>query len=220
MLCKVEVHFSPAKKHLRHGIAILFFCWEVRCFCLTIFLFKEDINISKDVLINEQIKLPEVRVIASDGTQLGLMHSDKANALATEQDLDLVMITAVSNPPVCKIMDYGKFKFEQSKKEKEAKKNQKIIEIKEIRLSGKRSRNLAIGEHDLQFKAKNAIKLLKEGNKLKLSIMMRGRQNANSDVGVDIINSFIEKISEAGVIEKSTAVEGRFITAVIVPKKK
>ena len=148
------------------------------------------------------------------------MSSEKANSLASEQELDLVLIADTAVPPVCRIMDYSKYKFDQAKKLKEAKKNQKILEVKEIRLSGKNSRNLAIGEHDLAFKAKNAIKFLNSGNKIKLSIMMRGRQMSNSDIGVEIVNKFIEMVSEAGVVEKPANVEGRFITAIVAPKKK
>lgn len=148
------------------------------------------------------------------------MSSEKANSLASEQELDLVLIAETAVPPVCRIMDYSKYKFDQAKKLKEAKKNQKILEVKEIRLSGKNSRNLAIGEHDLAFKAKNAIKFLNSGNKIKLSIMMRGRQMSNSDIGVEIVNKFIEMVSEAGVVEKPANVEGRFITAIVAPKKK
>ena len=148
------------------------------------------------------------------------MSSEKANALASEQELDLVLIAETAQPPVCRIMDYSKYKFDQAKKLKEAKKNQKILEVKEIRLSGKNSRNLAIGEHDLAFKAKNAIKFLNSGNKIKLSIMMRGRQMSNSEIGVEIVNKFIEMVSEAGVVEKPVNVEGRFITAIVAPKKK
>ena len=148
------------------------------------------------------------------------MSSAKANELANEQELDLVLIADSATPPVCRIMDYSKFKFDQAKKLKEAKKNQKILEVKEIRLSGKNSRNLAIGEHDLAFKAKNAIKFLNAGNKIKLSIMMRGRQMSNSDIGVEIVNKFIDMVSEAGAVEKPVSVEGRFITAIVAPKKK
>lgn len=148
------------------------------------------------------------------------MTSAKANELADKEELDLVLIAETAVPPVCRIMDYSKYKFDQAKKLKEAKKNQKVLEVKEIRLSGKNSRNLAIGDHDLAFKAKNAIKFLNSGNKIKLSIMMRGRQMSNSDIGVEIVNKFIEMVSEAGVVEKAVNVEGRFITAIVAPKKK
>ena len=148
------------------------------------------------------------------------MSAAKANELADEAELDLVLIAETAVPPVCKIMDYSKYKFDQAKKLKEAKKNQKILEIKEIRLAGKNSRNLAIGDHDLAFKAKNAIKFLNAGNKIKLSIMMRARQMSNSEIGVEIVNKFIDMVSEAGVVEKPANVEGRFITAIVGPKKK
>lgn len=170
--------------------------------------------------MNEQINFSEVRLVGSDGAQLGIVSGEKAKQLAEEAGLDLVLIAQTATPPVCKIMDYGKFKFEQSKKQKEARKNQKVVEIKEIRLSGRYSKNLAIGEHDLQFKAKNAIKFLEAGNKIKLSIMLKGRQVANSELGIEIINKFIEMILEAGVVEKAAKVEGRFITAIVAPKKK
>lgn len=140
----------------------------------------------------------------------------EANKLASEQALDLVKISPNSVPPVCRIMDYGKFRFELQKKEKEAKKNQKVIEVKEIRLQGKGSKNIAIGEHDIQFKAKNAIRFLKAGNKVKLSIMMKGRQNLQK--GIDLINYFIELLSEEGQKEKEPALEGRIISAIVAPK--
>ena len=138
--------------------------------------------------------------------------------MAGDAGLDLVKISPNTIPPVCKIMTYGKFKFELQKKEKEAKKNQKVIEIKEIRLQGRNSRNFAIGEHDIEFKAKNAIKFLKDGNKVKLSILMRGRQTAYSDKGIEIIENFATLLEEYGFKEKPIAIEGRSISVIIAPK--
>ncbi len=175
---------------------------------------------NKEVLINEKISAPEVRVITADGEQLGVMPTAKALEIAEERGLDLVLIAANSNPPVCKIIDYGKFKYEQTRREKEARKNQKVVEVKEIRLQGKAGRNMSIGEHDIAFKAKNANKFLQAGNKVKLSIMMKGREVANSQKGIEVVNSFIELLKENGEVEKPTGIEGRFIIAIVAPKKK
>lgn len=146
------------------------------------------------------------------------MSAMEANRLADEAGLDLVKISPNTNPPVCKIMDYGKFRFELQKREKEARKNQKVIEVKEIRLQGRNSRNFAIGEHDIEFKAKNAIKFLKDGNKVKLSILMRGRQAAYSEKGIEIIDNFAKLLEEYGQKEKPTGIEGRSISVIIAPK--
>ena len=168
--------------------------------------------------INEQIKDKEVRVIGPDGTMLGIMSAQEANRKATEEGLDLVKISPNAVPPVCKIIDYGKFRFEMQKKEKEQRKNQKVVEIKEIRLQGKNSRNFAIGEHDIEFKAKNAIKFLKDGNKVKLSILMRGRQQAYSEKGIEIIENFCTLLEEFGQKEKPVGIEGRSISVIVAPK--
>ena len=180
--------------------------------------FKEDTIIKIEHQINNQIRDKEVRVINYDGTQLGIMSSVEANKKAEELGFDLEKISPNAVPPVCKIMDYGKFKFELNKREKEAKKNQKIVEVKEIRLQGKNSRNFAIGEHDIEFKAKNAIKFLKSGNKVKLSILMRGRQTAYSEKGVEIIENFAKLLEEFGQKEKPIGIEGRSISVIIAPK--
>ena len=168
--------------------------------------------------INDEIRDREVRVIGPDGTQLGIMSAQEANRRADEEGLDLVKISPNTVPPVCKIMDYGKFKFELQKKEKEQRKNQKVVEVKEIRLQGKNSRNFAIGEHDIEFKAKNAIKFLKDGNKVKLSILMRGRQQAYSEKGIEIIENFCNLLEEYGQKEKPVGIEGRSISVIIAPK--
>ena len=141
------------------------------------------------------------------------MSSFEALRQAEEQDLDLVKIAANANPPVCKIMDYGKYRFETMKKQKEALKNQKVVEIKEIRLS------MTIDVGDLNVKAKQAQKFLQGGNKVKVSIRMRGRQNAHSSLGVDVMNRFFELVSTVGTMEKKPMFEGRNILMILAPLK-
>ena len=143
-------------------------------------------NISKDFSINDEIREKELRVIGSDGEQLGVISSAEAKRLAEEKDLDLVMISPNAAPPVCKIMDFGKFVYEQSKKEKEAKKKQKVLEVKEIRVTPN------IEEHDFGFKSKNARKFLQDGNKVKITVRFRGREVNNSKAGEMVLNKFIE----------------------------
>lgn len=161
-------------------------------------------NISKmNTQINGDIRDREVRVISADGQQLGIMSAREANRLAEEQNLDLVKVAPQAKPPVCKIMDYGKYRFEQTKREKEAKKNQHVIEIKEIRLS------LKIDKHDFDTKANRAIKFLQSGDKVKVSIRFRGREMAHQKNGYDVMNKFAEACSEYGNVEKKPKLEGR-----------
>ena len=167
----------------------------------------------KELLINEDIRDKEVRVIAADGTQLGVMDTREAQRLSIEQNLDLVKIAPQATPPVCRIMDYGKYRFEQAKREKEAKKNQKVIEIKEIRLS----LNIDVG--DLNTKVKQATKFLQEGNKLKVSIRFRGREMAHPEIGNEVMNRFAEAVSDYGVIEKQPKLEGRHMLMFIAAKQ-
>ena len=167
----------------------------------------------KELLINEDIRDKEVRVIAADGTQLGVMDTREAQRLSIEQNLDLVKIAPQATPPVCRIMDYSKYRFEQAKREKEAKKNQKVIEIKEIRLS----LNIDVG--DLNTKVKQATKFLQEGNKLKVSIRFRGREMAHPEIGNEVMNRFAEAVSDYGVIEKQPKLEGRHMLMFIAAKQ-
>ena len=167
----------------------------------------------KELLINEDIRDKEVRVIAADGTQLGVMDTREAQRLSIEQNLDLVKIAPQATPPVCRIMDYGKYRFEQAKREKEAKKNQKVIEIKEIRLS----LNIDVG--DLNTKVKQATKFLQEGNKLKVSIRFRGREMAHPEIGNEVMNRFAEAVSDYRVIEKQPKLEGRHMLMFIAAKQ-
>ena len=167
---------------------------------------------SKELAINEGIKFKEVRVIDADGSQLGILPIAKALDAAYAKDLDLVNISPNAVPPVCKIMDYGKYRFEQAKREKEAKKNQKTFEIKEIRLG------LSIDTHDFETKGNHAIRFLKDGDKVKVSIRFRGREMAHTDNGIVIMQRFAEACSEIGSVEKPAKLEGRSMLMFLVPK--
>lgn len=170
-------------------------------------------TINKKYVINEDIREKEIRVIGSDGSQLGILSSREALKMAEEAELDLVMISPSAKPPVCKIMDVGKFIYEQAKKEKEAKKNQKVISIKEVRVS------LTIEEHDIAIKAKNAMKFLKDGDKVKITVRFRGREMELSHMGAKILENFIKKLEDVSVVEKPIKREGRNMTVVLGPKK-
>ena len=163
--------------------------------------------------MNGEIRDREIRVISETGEMLGVMSPREAMRLAEEADLDLVKISPNAVPPVCKIMDYGKFKFEQAKKEKENRKNQKVVEIKEVQLS------MTIDVGDLAVKAKQATKFLGEGNKVKVSIRLRGRQMAHANLGRDVMNNFFEGLKDIAVIEKPINMEGRNIIMILGPKK-
>lgn len=167
---------------------------------------------SKELLVNEEIRVPEVRVISDDGVQLGIMSSAQALEKAASQDLDLIMIAPKATPPVCKIMDYGKYRFEQAKREKEAKKNQRIVEIKEIRLS------LNIDTHDFETKLNHAKKFIAGGDKVKVSIRFRGRELGHPEMGTEIMNSFSEAMSEVAVVERAAKFEGRNMFMFLAPK--
>ncbi len=167
---------------------------------------------SKELAINEGIKFKEVRVIDSDGSQLGILPIDKAIETAYSKDLDLVNISPNANPPVCKVMDYGKYRFEQAKREKEAKKNQKTFEIKEIRLG------LSIDTHDFETKGNHALRFLKEGNKVKVSIRFRGRELGHPEIGYDTMKRFAEYCDEVSVVEKAAKMEGRNMLMFLAPK--
>ncbi|QXM06356.1 translation initiation factor IF-3 [Crassaminicella indica] len=168
--------------------------------------------IIKELEINEEIRDREVRLIDMDGTQLGVISGKKALEIAMQKRLDLVKIAPQAKPPVCKIMDYGKYKFEQSKKEKEAKKKQKVINVKEVRLS------LNIEQHDLGVKANNAIKFLSKGDKVKVTLRFKGREMGYSKLGYDVMDKFAQLISEVGTVEKKPNLEGRNMTMFLAPK--
>ena len=151
-------------------------------------------------------------MIDTDGTMLGVMPTEKAMELATEKKLDLVNISPNAKPPVCKILDYGKYRYELQKKEKEARKKQKTTQVKEIRLS------TFIEEHDVQVKANTASKFLKDGDKVKVSLRFRGRERDYKDKGMAVMQSFAEIVSEVGIVEKKPVFEGRSLTMVLGPK--
>lgn len=164
-------------------------------------------------MINEDIREKELRVIDSNGDQLGIISTRQALELAESKQLDLVMIAPQAKPPVCKVMDYGKFLYEEQKREKEARKKQKVILIKEIRISP------TIEEHDLNVKAKNAEKFLKDGDKVKVTVRFRGREADYSHFGKQLLDTFFEKVKEEGLIEKEAKLEGRNMILIIAPKK-
>lgn len=163
--------------------------------------------------INEEIRDKEVRLIDAGGEQLGIMSAQKALEVAIERGMDLVKIAPQAQPPVCRIMDYGKFRFEQAKKEKEARKNQRIIEIKEIRLSAK------IDVHDFEVKAKAAQKFLKNGDKVKVSVRFRGREMAHTSIGLNVLKRFAETCAEFSTVEKEPKLEGRQMLMFLAPLK-
>ncbi|NMA64717.1 MAG: translation initiation factor IF-3 [Clostridiaceae bacterium] len=166
------------------------------------------------VQINSAIRDKEVRLIDVDGTMIGIVSAREAQLKANERELDLVKISPNANPPVCKIMDYGKYLYEKNKREKEAKKKQTIIEVKEIRLSPK------IEEHDFGFKVKNAVKFLEDGDKVKVSIRFRGREIAYADLGKEVMKKFADTLKEYGKVERPPVMEGRSMSMIIVPNKK
>ena len=165
-----------------------------------------------DHQINEEIRDKEVRLIGADSEQLGVVPIAKAQQLAREKDLDLVKIAPKAEPPVCRVMDYGKFRFEQAKKEKEAKKHQKIVELKEIRLSP------GIDAHDLNFKLRNAQRFLEDGDKVKVSIRFRGREMAHTTIGETQMHRFAEGLASYGVVEKACKLDGRNMTMFLAPR--
>ena len=166
-----------------------------------------------ELMINEQIRDKEVRVIGEDGQQLGIMSSKEAQALADEAGLDLIKIAPTAKPPVCKIADYGKFRYEQARREKEAKKKQKVIEVKEIRLSPN------IDTNDLNTKSNNARKFLSKGDKVKVSLRFRGREMAHMNSSKHILDDFAESLSDIALIDKAPKVEGRSMTMYLTEKR-
>ncbi len=167
---------------------------------------------SKGLQINEEIRDKELRLIDSDGSQLGVVSLSQALNLASEKNLDLVKIAPQAKPVVCKIMDYGKYRFEQAKREKESKKNQRIMTLKEIRLS------LNIDTHDFNTKLKHASKFISGGNKVKVSIRFRGREMGHPELGVDIMNRFAQECSEFANVEKPAKLDGRNMLMFLAPK--
>ena len=178
----------------------LFFDW--RCFGIS--------NVTHQ--LNEEIRDKEIRLIGDTGEQLGIMSAAEALNIAEERGLDLVKISPQAQPPVCKLMNYGKFKFEQSKREKEAKKNQHVVEIKEIRMSP------GIDVGDFNTKLKNAQKFLADGNRVKVSVRFRGREMAHTEIGRDLLTKFAEQCAEVATMDKAAKMEGRSMTMFLSPK--
>ena len=189
----------------------------MRKFSVCIFLFWRyktiKPNSSKDMLINEDIKVPEVRVIGPDNEQVGIMKIDDARAFAYNNGVDLVLIAANANPPVCRAVDYGKFCFERDKREKEAKKKQVIVKVKEVQLSCR------IEQHDFDTRVNHAKKFLAEGNKVKVVIRFKGREMSHKELGDEVIAKFQEACRDSGVAEKKAVQEGRFLSIVLSPVK-
>jgi translation initiation factor IF-3 len=187
-------------------------------FCKTI-IFTEVITIAAQkstktqYRINEDIKVPEIRLIGSDGIVVGIMPVEEALKLSQAAGLDLVEISPNATPPVCKIIDYGKFMFEITKREKEAKKKQKTVELKEVWLK------MGIDEHDINFKIKNACKFLEEGDKVKVSLSFRGREMTRTQMGAEVLDKFTQACSEYGTAEKAPKLEGRHMIVILAPKK-
>ncbi len=167
---------------------------------------------NKEQQINEEIRDKEVRLIGEDGTQLGIVEIAKAQQMAIDANLDLVKIAPTAKPPVCKIMDYGKYKFEVAKREKENRKNQKVIEVKEVRLSP------SIDTHDFETKLNSAIKFLKSGNKVKVTVRFRGREIHHSAIGAELLQKFADAASEYGSVDKNAKLEGKNMAMFMAPK--
>ena len=162
--------------------------------------------------LNEDIHDKEIRLIGSDGEQMGIVSSEEALKIADAQGLDLVKISPQANPPVCKLMNYGKFRFEQSKREKEARKNQRVVEVKEIRMSP------GIDVGDFNTKLKNAQKFIADGNRVKVSVRFRGREMAHTDIGKALLDKFAEQCAETASLDKGAKLEGRMMSIFLSPK--
>lgn len=171
------------------------------------------INITKNFRVNEEIRAREVRVVDPSGNQLGVMSLREALRLAEEHQLDLVEIAPQARPPVCRLMDYGKYKYEQSKREKEARKKQRVINIKEVKLRP------SIEEHDFQVKVRNAARFLKEGDKVKATIMFRGREIMHTQLGHQLLLRLAEQVKDLSVIERQPRLEGKNMVMILAPRQ-
>ncbi|SHI93604.1 translation initiation factor IF-3 [Desulfofundulus thermosubterraneus] len=171
------------------------------------------IDITKNFRVNEEIRAREVRVVDPSGNQLGIMPVREALRLAEERQLDLVEIAPQAKPPVCRLMDYGKYKYEQSKREKEAKKRQRIVNIKEVKLRP------SIEEHDFQVKARNAARFLKEGDKVKATIMFRGREIMHTQLGHQLLLRLAEQVKDLSIIERQPKLEGKNMVMILAPRQ-
>lgn len=170
-------------------------------------------GISKDLRINEAIRAREVRVVSDDGEQLGILPFRDALRIASEKGFDLVEVAPTARPPVCRIMDYGKFKYEQAKRAKEARKKQRAVDIKEVKMRP------TIEEHDFDVKSKNAMRFLQEGDKVKATITFRGREIVHSDLGRQVLERLAQQVSQFGVVERAPRIEGRNMIMIITPRQ-
>ena len=168
---------------------------------------------TKETPINEEIKAKEIRVVGPEGEQLGIMSSDNALKMAYDQGLDLVMMASQAEPPVCRIMDYGKYRFDKEKREKENRKKQQVVELKEVQLSCR------IDKHDFETKVNHALRFLGAGNKVRCVVKFRGREMSHMEIGKEILDRFAESVAEAGTVDKKPSTEGRFMSMIIVPTK-
>ncbi|MGE0600756.1 MAG: translation initiation factor IF-3 [Dehalococcoidia bacterium] len=164
--------------------------------------------------INERIRVPEVRVIDEEGRQIGVIRTAEALAMAREREVDLVEVAAQANPPVARLMDFGRFKYEQSKKEREAKKHQVNVQLREVRMKPK------IDDHDVDFKTRTAAKLLKQGDKVKVTVMFRGREITHPQVGKALLDRVLASLEDVAILEKDAMLEGRHMTIILAPDKK
>lgn len=164
-------------------------------------------------MINDEIRAREVRLVGANGEQIGVVSIREALQLATEANMDLVNVAPTAKPPVCRIMDYGKFRYEQQKKEKEARKNQKVVELKEVRFSAN------IDEHDYQTKLRNVVKFLKEQDKVKCSVRFRGREITHASIGQKVLERVAVEVEELGTVERRPKLEGRSMIMIISPKE-
>lgn len=185
--------------------------------CRLFLVYKQNIRrcstISRDSLrINEEIHIREVRVTSATGEQLGIMPTREALRMAEEQHLDLVEVAPKAKPPVCRIMDFGKYRYEQQKREKEAKKKQKVISIKEVKLRPN------IEQHDFDVKLKNALRFVEEGNKVKVTIMFRGRELSHPELGKEVLGRVAERLGDSVSIERNAKLEGKNMTMIVAPK--
>jgi len=175
-------------------------------------LMEVSVILKNQLMVNEEIRDKEVRLIDVDGTMLGIMSAKEAQKIANSRNLDLVKIAPNADPPVCRIMDYGKYMFELAKKEKEARKNQKVINVKEVRM------NPTIEENDFNFKARNAMRFLQDGDKVKVIVRFRGREINYTSIGQEMLERFAEAVKDVGVVEKKPRLEGKNMVMILNPK--
>ena len=192
-------------------VPTLFLCIEMTCPDRSVTKFRRWLAISKDMNVNEKIRAREVRLIDSNGDQLGVKSRNEALDIAQKRNLDLVLVAPNAKPPVCRIMDFGKYRFEQQKKEKEARKKQKVINVKEVRFTP------GIGDHDFETKLKNARKFLEKGDKVKAAVRFRGRAITHKELGKEVLDRFAEEVKDLGTVETKPKMGGRNMFMMVAP---